>query len=200
MPRFISMKNFASKKAQALCITSGQEVPLARVLGVVYEVETKVSKLPDGTTRDSVIAHGEFEGVNLETGEVTSAMSIYLPKYFAEAIARGLKSVKSLTFAVEISVRPTGASIPFAYEVKNLIARDTAHPMEALKRAMLAQKVDLKGIPGPVDAPALIPAAIADAGASVADDSDPGDETAPVEGDEGAVAAPAGKGRGRKAS
>lgn len=192
MPRFISMKNFATKKIQLTCQTENRPIPVGRVLGVVHEIETKTGALPTGEVKESKIAHGEFQSVNLDTGEVLEAMSIYLPKYFAEAIERHMRvaKVQTVPFAIEIDCRPTGATIPFAYEVRNLLKKPVDHPLEQMKRALLASGESLKGLPAPVqNVPQLsytnaVPAI--EAPADTADvpppadpaDADPGDEFA----------------------
>jgi hypothetical protein len=189
MARFISMKNLRSLKAQAdlmAAYAAGNTtlvVPLAQVVGQVLEVEEKKQPTNDGGIKKSLVAHGEFEAVNFETGETFRAASIYLPKYFAEIIERQLKASGSgVVFAAEIGVRYVGpeASIPFSYEVSPLV-RDPHSPVEEMKRQLakagllrLSAPAELPGtaLPAPATAPAALPAPASVQG----DDTDPGDE------------------------
>lgn len=112
-----------------------------QIIGQIFDVKGKVSKLPDGTEHESLVAIGEFEAANYETGEVVSSTAAYLPGYYLETVQSMLdkaRDVPAIIFAVEVSIVATGKTVPYSYEVKNLIRRRPENPLNALKAEMKA--------------------------------------------------------------
>lgn len=145
--RSIQMRQFKTKTNIQTCVRDQVIVPLGQIAGVIYDVIEKPGTLPNGEPKTSLLALGDFQSVCYETGEVMEAKAAYLPGYFAEALhAIMSKATNSSTveIGIEIVAEPTGLdektglpkSIPFAYGVKNLIARRAEDPLERLKRRM----------------------------------------------------------------
>lgn len=138
MKKSLSMKQFRDERAQRECIAKNISIPLAQVIGNVVKVEMRKGTLPDGTPNESLVGIGEFEATSYSTGEVFTTSHMYLPRYFLEGCQASLASSDSVAFAVEIVVSPTGRTIPYTYEIKNLIPRATTNPLEKMKRALQA--------------------------------------------------------------
>jgi hypothetical protein len=143
MPRFISMASFRSTAAIAEAIKNGVDgaaVPVGQIIGHVVKVEPKTNDLPDGSTKVSWAAYGEFEGVSYKNGEVMQSGCVFLPDYYAqelkEAMGTGATSGGNLLFGVEIFIRATGKAIPYAYEVKNATTKMRSDPLQRLKADM----------------------------------------------------------------
>ncbi len=144
LKRSIQMKMFASAKLKrdAQKVDDKTEkfvhpngIPIGQVIGQIFEVKEKIGTLPDGTSKMSLVAIGDFEANCYETGEVFTSTAAYLPGYYLETVqsmfARGAPVI---AFAIEIILVPTGKSIPLAYEVKNLIRR---RPDDVLRQIKL---------------------------------------------------------------
>ena len=88
---------------------------LGQVAGEIFKVDEREGQLRDGTPTKSVIAIGEFEAANYKSGEVIESYTAYLPKYYLETCKLALEAgAKSVPFAIEIVLTPTGKSIPTA--------------------------------------------------------------------------------------
>lgn len=142
MARFLSMKDFADKKAIAKCVAESVEVEMGQIIGHVTHVTTKEGTLPNGDPKLSFAAHGEFEAVNTNTGELMSSGTIYLPDYYAKELAHALEATSgNVLFGVRLSVRPTGKTIPYSWNVTNVTGIARSAPLEGLKRLMHRQGV-----------------------------------------------------------
>lgn len=159
--RSIQMRMFKSKEAVGKCVKEQIIVPLGQIAGVIYDVVEKPGMLPGGEPKTSLLAMGDFQAINYATGEVFEAKAAYLPGYFAEALRSIFvrANARVAEIGIEICIEPTGLdnmgmpkSIPFAYGVKNLIARRAADPLEQLKRRMVAGGMLRLPAPPPVEA------------------------------------------------
>jgi hypothetical protein len=166
MPRFISMKNFRDNAVMGKCIAeTGQMIAktptgyageaVGQIVGHVTHVETKQGTNADGSPSTSFAAYGEFEAVVYSTGQVIESGCVYLPKYYAvemqKALGTGATQSGNLLFGVEISMVPTGAMIPYSWDVKNVTGVARSRPLHDLKRLM-AQRGVLR-LPAPVALP-----------------------------------------------
>jgi len=162
MKRSLQMRQFKTKSNVLHCVQNQVIVPLGQIVGVGYQAIDKEGALPDGTLKTSVLIMGDFEGTVYETGEVITAAAAYLPGYFADAIKAALTAGqpgRPVQFAIEIVAEPTGIDektglpkgIPFAYGIRNLIARQAENPLEAMKRQL--QKSNMLRLPPPVPLP-----------------------------------------------
>lgn len=159
--RSIQMRMFKNRDAIIKCVKEQVIVPLGQIAGVIYDMVEKPGTLPDGTAKTSLLAMGDFQAINYATGEIFEAKAAYLPGYFAEALRSIFvrANARVAEIGIEICLEPTGLdnmgmpkSIPFAYGVKNLIARRAADPLEQLKRRMVAGGMLRLPAPPPVEA------------------------------------------------
>ena len=164
--RSITMKNFRTKTTilrvskASLAIAVGEKprpgdeaVALGQIIGQIFKVDTKSGTLPNGEVKDSLVAVGEFEATNYETGEVFNSYAAYLPSYYLETVKSILDASAGqnagIVFAVEIVLTATGKSVPTAYEVRNLVSRRPENPLNRIK-AELASAGRLRLPPPPV--------------------------------------------------
>lgn len=152
--RSLQMRQFKSKATVTKCVKEQVIVPVGQIVGLVYEVQTRMGALPDGTQKESPFCVGDFEATVYETGEVMQAHGAYLPKYYCDALQAMLtnpdgtarKGMQSgCGFAVEVVLEPLGLdsnglpkTIAFAYGVKNLVRRKANDPIEMMKRELQA--------------------------------------------------------------
>ena len=138
MARFISMATFRSPELISECIVHNKPVKVGQIIGHVGKVNEKISTNPDGSQKVSLQALGEFEAVIYKTGRVLSSGAIYLPPYYAEELKAALESTVNqdgnVLFAVEISMVPTGKTIPYQWECTNLAGITRSKPLDNLKR------------------------------------------------------------------
>lgn len=156
LKRSLQMKMFSSKKIQGRVIAEEKSIALGQVIGTIFAIKEKVGTLPNGETKVSLLAFGDFEAVNYETGEVFQSTAAYLPGYYLETAAEMLKASNSgaLLIAIEIVLVPTGKNIPVAYEVRNLVRRRPNSPLNMLK-AELAATNRLR-LPKPTEGPVAL--------------------------------------------
>ena len=149
LKRSIQMKMFNSKEITRKVIAENKSITLGQLICEIYEVKEKMGTLPDGTPKMSLIAYGEFEAINYETGEVFKSAAAYLPGYYLEVVKSMLAKNQSGTIvaAIEIVLSPTGKSIPTGYEVRNLARRHPGSPLDEMKRQL--QKADRLKLPPP---------------------------------------------------
>lgn len=145
--------NKAENKPDAECEAAG-----GTIIGRIFEVKEKQGELPNGETNISLVAIGEFECVKYETGEIFEAPAAYLPGYYLESAKAALEKMvdgnAAIELAAEILCVATGKSVPFAYEIRNLIPREANSPMNKLKQR-LAAAGKLRGLPPPIATLAL---------------------------------------------
>ena len=118
----------------------GDEVrtlPLARILGVATGIKVKEDK-NSGYVHIAIV--GEFEGINMHTGEVFRAAVLYLPAGIHELLEGPLRANKdaSIEFALDIAaVRATNAA-GYSYAAKPHVEARENDKMAALRNSMPA--------------------------------------------------------------
>lgn len=116
-------------------------VSLARVYGIASG--TRVKTAANGDAHYPIL--GDFEGVNLETGEVFKSGTLYLPAGLHEMIYEPLsRGSDPIEFGIEVSAIPAENPIGYSYTAKQLYKPAAADPLEKLR-----------GIAGPSSAKAL---------------------------------------------
>ena len=139
LKRAIQMGYFRNDQAKADAIL-GKSTTLGQIVGTVYAVKEKTGEV-NGDVTISLLAIGEFEAVVYATGEIMESVSAYLPNYFLEpikAMLDGGNANHGVTFGVEVCLVPTGKTIPYAYEVRNLAQKIAESPLEVMKRQLAA--------------------------------------------------------------
>lgn len=143
--RSIQMKMFTNKvQQQEVALARAKDepqdkwaVPVGQVIGEVYEVLESVFE-HNGQPTTKLYAVGDFEAVVYATGEVIASPQADLPAYYLESVRGALKrnAGASLLFGAEIVLTATGKTIPYAYEVRNLVPREASSPLNRLKAAI----------------------------------------------------------------
>lgn len=165
MRRAIQMKMFTNKTQQAEVALAKEktpddmaswQIPVGQIVGRVYEVNERTFEV-NGEPQMRLYAVGEFEAVNYATGEVMESTVADLPGYYIESIRGALarNNGAAVLLGVEIVLSATGKSIPYAYEVRNLVPREADSPLNRIKMS-IASKGKLR-LPPPVALAAIDP-------------------------------------------
>jgi len=134
MREFIPSQDFVNK--EVIAKGKGTLVILGRVFGFVTGVTEKAGKLPNGEPSVSIVANGQFETENYQTGEISQASSVYLPAAAAEALKAQFAAdpdVKVVEIDMDVGLEATGKTIPYAWYVANHVEGKEATPLRALK-------------------------------------------------------------------
>ena len=131
----LSIANMKCNPARAKA--ENKTIPLARIIGIVNSCRAKENK-QSGDIHYPLI--GQFEGTNLETGEVFTSGILYLPagiheqvsSHFLTALERGEKA-EPVEFAIEIASTPAKNPIGYSYAVKQLYKPASADPLAKLR-------------------------------------------------------------------
>lgn len=123
----------------SLAKRESRRIPLARVMGIARGIVQKVAQ--DGGPVYGLT--GQFEGTNVQTGQVYQSGVIYLPPGVHEmvlepldkAIADGDKAA-SITFALDIFSVPAANKAGYTYESADLAAAKRVDPLADLKAAI----------------------------------------------------------------
>lgn len=127
-----------------------KKVPLVRIMGVARNIKAAV-----GNDGDPVFGlTGQFEGVDIATGEVAQSGVLYLPSGIQEliqepleaAIAEGDKTA-AVTFALDIFAVSATNKAGYSFEADNLASPEREDPFAAL-RAEIKDK-SLPKLPAP---------------------------------------------------
>jgi len=124
--RKITMKSIGAQQNGA----PKKAVALARIIGVVSRA--KVVESDFGPSNRLI---GQFEAVNLDTGEVFAAGQCFLPGGYDESLAAAanMDSSEGVSFGVEIGAKPAKSSIGWEYTMKPIVAQAGADPLAALR-------------------------------------------------------------------
>jgi hypothetical protein len=115
---------------------------LYRVIGTVIGVKTGTSTYGGWTA-----LMGDFEAINLDSGEMYASSKAFLPEPALSMLAAAsMKSPGGVEFAVEVGVKPANNAFGYEYTVRPLI--DSA-PTDALKALRGVAFADVKAIAAP---------------------------------------------------
>jgi hypothetical protein len=163
--RAIQMKMLTNKTQQAEVALAFQktpdnlashQLPVGQIVGRIFEVNERLFDV-GGEPQTRIYAVGEFEAMNYATGEVFESTVADLPSYFLESVRGALarNDGAAVLVGIEIVLCATGKSIPYAYEVRNLVPREADNPLNRIK-ALMAKKGTLRLPPpapiAPIDA------------------------------------------------
>lgn len=151
MKQFLPNKDFIAREIVGK--GEGTKAIIGRVWGACFGWEEKTHTFPDGKTSTSVALKGAFEAENYITGELDSAVQVYLPAAYAERVVAAFKSMPDLKVVeldCDIGLEATGKIIPYTWVV---VAYREGEEMATLKR--------IKSSRGrPANAVALLPAPV----------------------------------------
>lgn len=129
-----------------------QRRPLCRIYGMATGTKVQEDKVQGNIF---VSLTGNFEGVNLENGEVYRSGKLYLPNGIHEVIESAVKKLadgagESVQFALEIHSVIATNPIGYSYEAKNLVRAEIADELETLRGKL--PEVKVKALPAPAGA------------------------------------------------
>ena len=144
-------------------INVGKSTPIAQVYGKASGIKPVVDK-DRGEVFNSIV--GNFEAVNLETGEVYNSGVLYLPSgihAMVENAANKLAkdSTETVDFALEIRVVQSANKAGYSYEAVNLIPAALVDPIATIR-------AQITGRPAPVLEAGAAPAEAKDAATATA--------------------------------
>lgn len=151
----LTVKTLGCEPAKVKDLPEGQtKLPIARFYGIAYDAKTQDN--PDFGTVD-IFFQGDFEGINMQNGDVLRSAKMYLPKGVTDILEGALKQAKakdknaSVSFAFEIRAVKGSNKIGYTYEAATLMNPEQEDPLKKM-RATLATK------PNEPQKPAAVPA------------------------------------------
>lgn len=123
---------------QAAAIKAGKAIQLYTLIGVVNGVK------PGSTSMgDFAKLLGEFEAVNLSTGETFHSGTAILPNFIGDNIAAAvMRGAESVQFAITVSAKPDEKSVAgFVYAVESGMAPSEHSPLAQLRNQVREQKL-----------------------------------------------------------
>lgn len=133
--------NLKSKGIRELC--SSGEVAIMRIMGIVNKAEAD-----EGDNGTFIRFRGEFNAVNLVTGEDCMSTVAFLPSPIDELLHQQI--VKStdengnaaIQFAFEITVKESEKSTTgYEYDVNSLLETKVSDPLQALKASLAPVRI-----------------------------------------------------------
>lgn len=138
----ISVKTIGCNPSAAK--SEGKDVQLAKVYGVARGTINKVDQRGDPV----VGLTGEFEAVNLGTGEVFRSGVLYLPSGIHEMVANSVKEGDT-EFALGIVASPASNPIGYSYKAVPLLEPAANDPMAALRNKIAGKDFGAPQLPAP---------------------------------------------------
>lgn len=119
---------------------------LYTVIGIANGIKTGMSAYGEW-----LALTGQFEAVNLETGEAYVAPQVFLPEPLQGLIAAKVRTpdengkTPSVQFAVEVGIKPARSTMGYEYTVRELVDASDSDPLADLRKALPApSKPDAK--------------------------------------------------------
>jgi hypothetical protein len=138
----LTLKGMGCNPGKVVALPAGEKCNLARIFGTIQDVKVTESKTIAGNLE--VAFQGNFEGINLETGEVFRSGRLYLPKGISELMEQNLikyhkeDAKASVSFAFEIrSVHATNP-IGYSYEAQAIQSAQKVDELAELRKAVMA--------------------------------------------------------------
>jgi len=112
---------------------------LYTVIGIANGIKTGNS-----TYGEWLALTGQFEAVNLETGEAYVSPQVFLPEPLQGLIAAKVRTpdengkMPSVQFAVEVGFKPSKSTFGYEYTVRELVDSSDNDPLADLRKALPA--------------------------------------------------------------
>jgi hypothetical protein len=140
----LTIKTLGCNPAKVKDLPEGQtKLPLARFYGIAQDTKTQDNR--EYGTVDTFF-QGDFEGVNMQNGDILRSAKMFLPKGITDILETSLKTAKakdknaSVSFAFEVrSVKATNKS-GYTYEAATLMAPEQEDPLKKLRGALANTK------------------------------------------------------------
>ena len=130
-----------AKEVAATLAKDGDMISVAKIYGKAKAYKEQPSKLDP--TKNDVKFIGDFEAINLLTGEVTNAPTCYLPGSAADATYAAMQGVAEdefVVFGVEIAIKKWSKSpVGYVYGVAVPRRPEAADPLAEIREKMIGQ-------------------------------------------------------------
>lgn len=133
-------------KPQKVTALEGErgKMALAHIIGKAQEVRYQDDKSGSGTIHTFFV--GNFEGVNLETGDVYHSGKLFLPRGISELVEAAIKEAQktdknaSVSFAFELRSVKANNPIGYSYEARALKKPEQEDELGELRKLLAAPK------------------------------------------------------------
>ena len=145
----LTMKDLCCDPTEVRKLPEGQKLRLCLMYGTVGRIGFREDK---NTGRDSTYFVGQFEGVNLQTGESLQSAKLYLPEGASTALEarvmevqakRGKSTLVQFTFEIR-AVRSSKAKQGYIYETAALLKPEVLDPLSGLREIADAARKSIK--------------------------------------------------------
>jgi hypothetical protein len=141
----LTLKGMGCNPSKVVGLPAGEKWNLARIFGTIQNVKVTESKTIAGNLE--VAFQGNFEGINLESGEVFRSGRLYLPKGISELMEQNLAKYQaqdtnaSVSFAFEIRSVKAATPIGYSYEAQAIQSAQKVDELAELRKAVMALPV-----------------------------------------------------------
>lgn len=145
----ITMASIGCKPSAVSLLPDGEnELPIARLYGTLDKVGHQDDK---NTGTPFTFFVGNFEAINMQTGEVFKSGKMFLPKGISELVESEVTKNPGADIAFAFEVRSIKANNPikYSYKVLPLVSPTVADPLKILRDKVLAAgAIDVKRLTG----------------------------------------------------
>ena len=133
----ITMRTIGLTPAKHIA-ADGKVTPIAQIYGIAQKIQIVEDKVR-GDSFESI--RGQFEAVNLETGEFYQSGTLYLPSGIHDLVASAVKGLDpedrkaAIRFKLEIGVVKATNPAGYSYEARNLVSASEVDPLADLRAA-----------------------------------------------------------------
>jgi hypothetical protein len=119
-------------------VQDGKVTPIAQIYGIAQKIQIVEDKVR-GDSFESI--RGQFEAVNLETGEIYQSGTLYLPSGIHDLVASAVRGLDpddrkaAIRFKLEIGVVKSSNPAGYSYEARNLVKASEVDPLADLRAA-----------------------------------------------------------------
>lgn len=128
----------------------------AHIFGIAQGVKEKKRQDDKGDLIIDTPIIGQFEGTNLETGEIYNSSMLYLPGGIHETLESKFPAGEKnppIQFAIQLGTRKASNRAGYEYVAKQIVKDEAADPLASLRNAIAENKnaASVKAIEGPSD-------------------------------------------------
>ena len=133
------IKKISAKTVVGTVTAPEKATPLYTVMGIANGIKSGQS-----TYGEWIALTGQFEAMNLETGESVAAPQCFLPDPLQGMIVAKIRTpddngvTPSVRFAVEIGIKPAKSTLGYEYTVRELVDAQENDPLADLRKALPA--------------------------------------------------------------
>lgn len=159
----LTTKTLGCKPDMVKTLPDGQnKLAIARLYGKAAEVKYQEDKNNPGTIH--TFFAGNFEGINMQTGESVRSGKLFLPKGISEVVEKAIKDAKAkdpkadIAFAFEIRAVKATNPIGYSYEAVALRSPEAEDQLKEMREAIakMPTKDAVKALPATGGGPRTI--------------------------------------------